>query len=85
MPGSGGGHAENTCLTLHTAASVNGKYLPNARSDWLPSQPVPALAAYAYQKASSLVPAIFGAICPETGATAGLILPWCNTDAMGGT
>ncbi len=25
---------------------------------------------------------IFGAICPETGAVAGLILPWCNTEAM---
>ena len=26
---------------------------------------------------------IFGAIFPETGTTAGLFLPWCNTDAMG--
>ena len=26
---------------------------------------------------------IFGAICPETGAAAGLVLPWCNTEAMG--
>ena len=26
---------------------------------------------------------IFGAICPETGASAGLVLPWCNTEAMG--
>ena len=26
---------------------------------------------------------IFGAICPETGATAVLVLPWCNTEAMG--
>ena len=25
---------------------------------------------------------IFGAICPATGATAGLVLPWCNTEAM---
>jgi hypothetical protein len=25
---------------------------------------------------------IFGAICPGTGKSAGLILPWCNTDAM---
>jgi len=25
---------------------------------------------------------IFGAICPQTGATAGLILPWCNIEAM---
>jgi hypothetical protein len=25
---------------------------------------------------------IFGAICPETGAAAGLVLPWCNTEAM---
>ena len=25
---------------------------------------------------------IFGAICPETGAVAGLVLPWCNTEAM---
>ena len=57
--GSDGGRAENTCLTLHTADSVNGKYLPNARSAWLPSQPVPALSAYAYQKASSLVPALY--------------------------
>ena len=26
---------------------------------------------------------IFGAICPNTGAAAGLILPWCNIEAMG--
>ena len=26
---------------------------------------------------------IFGAICPETGIAAGLVLPWCNTEAMG--
>ena len=26
---------------------------------------------------------IFGVICPETVATAGLILPWCNADAIG--
>ena len=26
---------------------------------------------------------IFGAICPETGVAAGLVLPWCNTEAMG--
>ncbi len=26
---------------------------------------------------------IFGAICPQTGAVAGLVLPWCNTEAMG--
>ena len=25
---------------------------------------------------------IFGAICPETGEAAGLVLPWCNTEAM---
>jgi hypothetical protein len=25
---------------------------------------------------------IFGAICPETGAAVGLVLPWCNTEAM---
>lgn len=25
---------------------------------------------------------IFGAICPEEGKAAGLILPWCNTEAM---
>ena len=25
---------------------------------------------------------IFGATCPGTGRAAGLILPWCNTDAM---
>ncbi len=25
---------------------------------------------------------IFGAICPEQGKGAGLILPWCNTEAM---
>ncbi len=25
---------------------------------------------------------IFGAICPETGAAAGLVLPWCNIEAM---
>jgi transposase len=25
---------------------------------------------------------IFGAICPESGAVAGLVLPWCNTEAM---
>ena len=24
---------------------------------------------------------IFGAICPETGEAAGLVLPWCNTEA----
>ena len=26
---------------------------------------------------------IFGAICPATGMTAGLVLPWCNTEGMG--
>ena len=26
---------------------------------------------------------IFGAICPTTGEAAGLVLPWCNTEAMG--
>ncbi len=26
---------------------------------------------------------IFGAICPATGATAGLVLPWRNVEAMG--
>ena len=26
---------------------------------------------------------IFGAICPATSVTAGLVLPWCNTEAMG--
>jgi hypothetical protein len=26
---------------------------------------------------------IFGAICPEQGKGAGLVLPWCNTEAMG--
>jgi len=25
---------------------------------------------------------IFGAICPKEGKSAGLILPWCNTEAM---
>ena len=25
---------------------------------------------------------IFGAICPAEGKSAGLILPWCNTEAM---
>src|SRR6185437_2168652 len=25
---------------------------------------------------------IFGAICPKEGKCAGLILPWCNTEAM---
>ncbi len=25
---------------------------------------------------------IFGAICPEDGKGAGLVLPWCNTEAM---
>ena len=25
---------------------------------------------------------IFGAICPATGATAGLVLPWCNIEGM---
>ena len=25
---------------------------------------------------------IFGAICPQTSAAAGLVLPWCNTEAM---
>ena len=25
---------------------------------------------------------IFGAICPEQGKAAGLVLPWCNTEAM---
>ena len=28
-------------------------------------------------------PDIFGAICPETGAVAGLVLSWCNIEAMG--
>ena len=26
---------------------------------------------------------LFGAICPEQGKGAGLVLPWCNTAAMG--
>ena len=26
---------------------------------------------------------IFGAICPAEGKAAGLVLPWCNTEAMG--
>ena len=26
---------------------------------------------------------IFGAICPQDGKVAGLILPWCNIEAMG--
>ena len=26
---------------------------------------------------------IFGAICPATGMTAGLVLPWCNIEGMG--
>ena len=26
---------------------------------------------------------IFGAICPATGAAAGLVLPWCTTKAKG--
>ena len=26
---------------------------------------------------------IFGAICPETGAAVGVVLLWCNTEAMG--
>ena len=25
---------------------------------------------------------IFGAICPAEGKAAGLVLPWCNTEAM---
>ena len=25
---------------------------------------------------------IFGAICPEKGEAAGLVMPWCNTEAM---
>lgn len=25
---------------------------------------------------------LFGAICPERGTGAGLVLPWCNTEAM---
>ena len=44
-----------------------------ARRGTRPSAPQDQRTASAY---------IFGAICPETGAAAGLVLPWCSTEAM---
>ena len=44
-----------------------------AKRDTRPSAPHDQRTASTY---------IFGAICPQEGKAAGLILPWCNTQAM---
>ena len=58
---------------------------PWARTKKAPegSRAGPARCGRAPQDQRTASTAIFGAICPQTGAAAGLVMPWCNTEAMG--
>ena len=65
-----------TATSLHAAARASksaGQTRRRAKRGWHPSAPQDQRTASAY---------IFGAICPATGEVAGLVLPWCNTEAM---
>ena len=69
--GSGGGE-----ISLGDEARIGQKNKTTRRWDKRGTRPS------APQDQRTVSTDIFGAICPETGEAAAMVLPWCNTDAM---